>query len=388
MTGNLAIAEMPKPKQEKKKRKDRGTGWVYRRGKIWWFQFSIGGRKFRETAKTEIKTEAQDKLRTRLESYKQFGASNAVDKNLTYEQMREYLYLDYATQGNKSLEKRADGTLFISGVAPQLDDFFSGFKAKDISVGQIKRFIITRKKEGVTNSTINNGLRMLRRMFKLQQKEQHYPQGFIPPITELPADPHRRDFLTPSDYAKLIAVIHPDSKPLLTAAYFTGARLNELLKLKWEDVDLGASVMLFRNTKNNENRESPIVAPVRKVLEALRTEHPQSVFVFVRKNGQPIKTIRKAWLAALKRTGLQAGEFKPYRGHLFHGNRRSMVVNLAAAGIDSQLGRELSGHKDATVYESYRQLGRANRMAAAEAAAEVVSVGHRKGTATGRRKVK
>ena len=44
--------------------------------------------------------------------------------------------------------------------------------------------------------------------------------------------------LDPDEIEKLLAAATPTYRPLLTTAVFCGLRLNELLGLKWADVDL------------------------------------------------------------------------------------------------------------------------------------------------------
>ena len=41
--------------------------------------------------------------------------------------------------------------------------------------------------------------------------------------------------------------------------YYTGARKSELLKRRWTDVDLEAKTIIFRNTKNGEDRILPLI---------------------------------------------------------------------------------------------------------------------------------
>jgi integrase len=51
-------------------------------------------------------------------------------------------------------------------------------------------------------------------------------------------------------------------------ALATGARRGELLKLEWGDVDLKRGTVLFRDTKNNDDRRVPLIGEARKLLTA------------------------------------------------------------------------------------------------------------------------
>ena len=339
--------ETAAPAKKEKSRRDRGTGRVYQRGNTWWVAYHVRGEKVRESSHSDKKTVATELLKTRLLDFRQHGYIDPA--RLTYEQLREALYDDYETKGHKSLLRRADGTRFLCTVSPALDSFFGGFKAEAITIEKIKAFIRKRQKDGISNSAINGSLAALRRMFRLQVEEKRFPVNYVPHFPMLPRDPARTDFLTAEEYGRVLEEFHSDSKPLLIVGYHCGARRGELLKLRWKDVSLEAGVMVFRDTKNGEDRSVPILGPAREALAQLRAAHPDSDLVFVRENGTPIESFRRAWLGALRRAGI-AGK------RHFHGLRRCVAVNLMAAGVDSQLARKITGHKDARTFEGYRVL--------------------------------
>src|ERR1700730_15581273 len=95
MTAKPAVLEMPssKPAKEKRRRRDRGTGRLYQRGKTWWIAYHVRGEKGRESAHTDNKTDAQDLLRDRLVENKQNG--RVAPARLVYEQLRDAMYDDY-----------------------------------------------------------------------------------------------------------------------------------------------------------------------------------------------------------------------------------------------------------------------------------------------------
>lgn len=89
-------------------------------------------------------------------------------------------------------------------------------------------------------------------------------------------------FLTPADVARLFAVIDEAEaagsrsddtwlKDFITLALYTGARRNELLFLRWRDVDLSSGIVAIRNTqahstKTGKERGVPLVGDARKVV--------------------------------------------------------------------------------------------------------------------------
>jgi integrase len=346
---SATVLEMPVAAKEKlPKRRERGSGRVYWRGEspqgCYWIAYYVRGRKVQESARTKKKMVAEEVLRRRLVEVED-GA--VAPQRVSYEQMRDALYKDYETRGHKSLLTHKDGTRYI-GTVPSLDAFFAGCRGEKVTTDKLKDFIRARQTAGISNSGINGSLRTLRRMFWLQVQENRYPRNLVPHFPMLPKDKPRTDFFMPKEYEAALKEMPDDLKPLLTVGYYTGARKSELLKRRWTDVDLEAKTIIFRNTKNGEDRIVPLIPEALAPLKALREAHPKVELVFVRANGEPIRDFRRAWKNALERAKL--------KGKLFHGLRRGVTTGLAEAGVPEQIAMAFTGHKDIATHRNYRQL--------------------------------
>ncbi|BBP43535.1 tyrosine-type recombinase/integrase [Thiosulfativibrio zosterae] len=67
---------------------------------------------------------------------------------------------------------------------------------------------------------------------------------------------------------------------LLTLLLTTGARRNEIAKLKWENVDLKKGFVLLTNTKNGDDHKILISSETVKMLKAFKMQSPLSNWVF------------------------------------------------------------------------------------------------------------
>jgi len=141
-------------------------------------------------------------------------------------------------------------------------------------------------------------------------------------------------------------------RPVVTLAYESGMRRNEILSLRWHQVDLqkGTITLELGMTKNDEGRIIYISAELREMLaglwEARADQENKIPYVFPNRKGVGrIVNMRKSWRRALVKVGLE--------GKLFHDFRRTAVRNMVRAGVIESVAMRVSGHKDRSVFERY-----------------------------------
>lgn len=110
-------------------------------------------------------------------------------------------------------------------------------KAATLSTPTLKAYSDKRKADGVTETTCNRELSILRIALNLGRKSTPAKVVAIPFFPMVREDNARQGFLTDQQYAKLREALPDFLKPLFIAAYHTGVRLGELLAWDWDQVD-------------------------------------------------------------------------------------------------------------------------------------------------------
>ena len=163
----------------------------------------------------------------------------------------------------------------------------------------------------------------------------------------LKEDNKRLRYLEKEEIVKLLANCRQHLKPIVILALNTGMRRGEILNLKWRDVDIKRDVIYLLNTKSGEKREQPINEQVKTALIRTR-KHPQSPYVFYKKDGSPIGDIKKSFFTALIKSGIN--NFR------FHDLRHTFASHLVMSGVDLNTVRELMGHKSIEMTQRYAHL--------------------------------
>ena len=91
--------------------------------------------------------------------------------------------------------------------------------------------------------------------------------------------------LTVEELQLLLDRCPPHLKPAVLVAVHTGMRKGEILKLKWDQVDVRHSFILLGETKNGERREIPINSTLKELFAGM-SGRLESEYVFVGKDGE------------------------------------------------------------------------------------------------------
>ena len=319
-----------------------------------------------------------------------FIAVGSDPSQMHYADLRKLYMNDYIEQEKKSLMRNAKtDDAYVSGLK-WLDKFFgyekdgdAGAKVSSITVQRIDAFKAGRKAEGAANGTINRALAALRRMFSLAREKGRL--HIVPSIKMLPEPKQpRQGFLEVEDYEKLYNALgievknkatgktsHPYNyiQPLLQTGFYTGMRLDEIVKLTWGSVDVAENVIRLAagTTKNDEARIIPMIDGLPEMFETLRRANPKAGKndrVFLSDHGGHIGSFIKAWRNACIKAGIKTkkngleivshfDESGKYHGFLFHDLRRSAIRNLIRAGVNQTVAKKISGHKTDAVFERY-----------------------------------
>jgi integrase len=157
----------------------------------------------------------------------------------------------------------------------------------------------------------------------------------------------KEEDLSPAQLAALLAAVEvdadQDAADVVRLALFTGARREEILRLRWPEVDFTRGLWMLRDRKAGGDTGFPLSSPARAVLAkryASRSEFSEHVFPGLGKKGY-LRDPRAAFDRIKTAAGL------PSNFRLLHGCRHHFATALVAAGVDMVAVARLLGHRDA-----------------------------------------
>lgn len=230
----------------------------------------------------------------------------------------------------------------------QLDAAFGQYAVSSISSEMIADHRNIRLKT-VSASTIRKEINLLSKLFDLAGKEWGIPLAANPcAMVSRPAEPKGRDRrLEEGEEAALLMACRQSSielEVIMQIALETGARLGELLKLNWKDVNLAKCTAKLLDTKNGDDRIIPLSSRAREALKSLPRHIDGRIFW----RWSASDSFNKTWTRACQRAGINNLKF--------HDLRHEAVSRLFEKGLNPMEAASVSGHKSLSMLKRYTHL--------------------------------
>jgi len=314
---------------------------VYRRGKTYWVRFQFAGQEHRRSARTASRAEA---LAYEREWREQLGrVARGGRQRRTYREAMERFLIEHCASLKPGARVR-----YISS-AKALHPHFKELYLDEIGRGQLAEFVQTRRGEGVTGATIRRDLACLSSMLGRACEWDWIDGNPVRAFSKrgLREAAPRLRFLTREEFARLHDAAAPHLRPMLRLAVGTGMRLEELLSLRWSQIDQRRGEIMLTETKSGAPRVVPMSAQVSGTVSGLPT-HIREPWVFWHGDGQRYTTIKTAFRAACRRAGIQ--NFR------WHDLRHTFASWAAQDGMDLYRLSRILGHKTLAMTTRYAHL--------------------------------
>jgi len=255
-------------------------------------------------------------------------------------------YKNWATSNINILKRNFSGK-YLHEITPLVVEEYKSKRVQEVSAASVNRSLTTLK--SLFNRAIDWG--------------KFDGENPVRKVKFFKEENHRLRYLEKEEIVKLLSVCRGYLKPIVIVALNTGMRRGEILPLKWSDIDFKRGIIHLLNTKNSDARQIPMNELLKTTLIRVR-KHPESPYVFHKKDGSQIGDIKKSFHTALNRAGIKKG--RKDGGVVFHTLRHSFASHLVMSGVDLNTVRELMGHKSLDMTIRYAHLSRDHKKRAVD----------------------
>jgi integrase len=325
------------------KTRAHGTGAIINRKgtKNLYIRYWQNGRQIQEAVGSDNREAAEKLLRTRMVDGER-GAVPVQDiKQLRYEDIRDSYLKAKPEQANYP------GLQYI-------DSFFRDKRIDRIDADMIEDFIEHRReKDEVSDPTIRRNLVCLRAMFNLARKKGQLGLRDVP-YFGMPEDSDAAgQYITPEEFAKVLAELPADLQPFFSFMYATGCRLGAAQRITWEMVNADCDVLSLPGSITKTKKpllivlDGPVLAPIASMLRKQFRQTDKPIFSSV--------NYRPEWSKAVAKAGLGTWDAKTRTrtGVRIHDCRCSAAINLLDAGVDEGTVLKIGGWKTRAMLDRY-----------------------------------
>jgi len=344
---------------------------VYRRGNVWWYEFTFAGRRIRESAKTTRKTVAiEAEKRRRRELERALAGLPVEDRAKRIDTVSDVVqrYLEAYP-----VNHRPKSCAWVRERLAHVERLLGKVTLLALSEARLQAYMKKRRSEGAGNRSINMELECLSRAIGRPWRQ------LWPKLRKLEEPRTVGRALTAEEEDRLLRAAAANKSPLaypfIKIALLTGLRFGEIRNLRWRQVDFEQRTLTVGDSKTEAGAGR--VLPMNRDLEVVFSMHASTYterfgplkpewFVFpacsrtrMEDPGRPVTGIKSAWQAVRKAAGVDIR---------FHDLRHTTATKMAEAGVPEATMEALLGHMSRAMLERYSHV----RMEAKRAAMEAI----------------
>jgi integrase len=211
----------------------------------------------------------------------------------------------------------------------------------------VERITQARRKDGVSNGTVNRMLSLLRSVLRSAAYDWEWLER-VPKVRLLPEGKGRTRYLTSEEARRLLAELPPHLAAMARFTMLTGLRQGNVRELCWSQVDLPRGLVWVHaeQAKGGKGIACPLTAEAVEVLRAEAGKHERFVFTY---RGSPIRWVNNtAWKAALRRARIE--NFR------WHDLRHTWATFHMQAGTPLHVVQQLGGWSSSQMTQRYAHL--------------------------------
>jgi integrase len=229
-----------------------------------------------------------------------------------------------------------------------------------ISLKDIRTYRDTELAAGKSPKTANLSVKIVSAAFNAAFRQGYITSNPCTALESLPEETAERSTFTAEQVAKLVSTAKGDWRGAILLAYYTGARLGDVVNMRWSAIDLKRQLVTFTPSKTKKTVTIPLHAELQSHL--LKTPGIGKAFLFPSLAGRGTggKTgLSGQFTAIMARVGVEGKITRHTAGGRansslsFYSLRHSFNSAMANAGVSQEIRQKLTGHASAEMNTIY-----------------------------------
>ena len=248
---------------------------------------------------------------------------------------------DYSAVRNKPKTWKRKITSFNS-----LNRFLGKLELESITSAHLHHYIRWRKRQGVSEATINRELATLKHLLNYAEECSLIEHNPVEKFRKLREPQKQRPRFMDEQIDSVLKAVRPDCQPVFILLRETGCRREEALSLQHWQIQGEAKLVVFsEDTKSRKYRYVPLAEAALDAVDSLPRDREYPYVFYNPATGTRWHDCRKPWEEARKVAGLP--------GLLVKDLRRHFAIGLAEAGADMHDIQQVLEHSSVSTTEKH-----------------------------------
>jgi len=358
------------------KRRQKGQGRLFARGGVWYLRTRANGRESARSLGARSRAEAERMvademqiaaLRSKVARLESLKAMIGGVKGEIGDRMRGVRAIPLGGLAEAFLHspRRPDcgaGTLAMYRVAADRLAAFLGRERDSRTVGPADAEAYARHLgEGLAANTYNKHVNALSAVWRVLAPSMGLDADANPwaGIARRKLRPHVRRALTAAEVDRLMGAADGELRTLIAIGAYTGLRLGDACRLRWEDVQGGT--VRVSTSKTGARVAIPVHPRLAEALGDRRGGKGHVMPGLAERHGRDPSGVSKAVMRAFRAAGIVGESVREGRKATtdcsFHSLRHTFVTRAIEAGVPQAMVQALVGHSSAAMTERYTHIG-------------------------------
>ena len=318
---------------------------VYKRGGVYWYEFTFRGQRFRATTGLRNKTAA-----LRVEAIRKAELAEGrvgLIRHGPSPKFEDFVNREFLPWCKSEHEAHPKTYRRYRTSTKPLNKLFGKLPLDIITTVQVEKFKLLRS-SNISGAGTNRDLAVLRLMLNFAVRQGHIVRNPVHGVRFLPEGPGSMRVVSHEEQRRYLAAASTNLRDVVILIAETGMRPEEVDNIRKENVHLNRRYLFVPSGKTRYARRNvPLTAAAIEVLKR-RMVSAKGGLLFGKTGNpeRPIGAICWEHRKTLRKTGIQP----PFRLYDF---RHTFGSRMAMAGVDLATLKELMGHSNISITMRY-----------------------------------